>query len=119
MTRPERGGTRQPDSSQWQRPIGCSPIDQSDCQSAAPNGVWPYAQVQLNSSTNTYQWTYYRADSFQIITAGADNIFGPGGNAATATTNGQYWSPANAVNIRPTGKDDQSNFHGAQLGVSQ
>jgi hypothetical protein len=43
---------------------------------------------------------YYCAVSFQIISAGADGVFGPGG----------WWSAAQPGNIAPAGRDDQTNF---------
>jgi hypothetical protein len=44
---------------------------------------------------------------YQIISAGADGVFGPGGQ----------WTPATASQIAPAGRDDHSNFtNGARLG---
>jgi len=48
---------------------------------------------------------YYNPDSFQIISAGADGKFGRGGK----------WTPANAAEIDPDGRDDMSNFHSTLL----
>jgi hypothetical protein len=53
--------------------------------------------------------TYYKPDSFQIICAGDDGVFGPGG----------LWTPASASTVYPPGSpgcDDQSNFHTRLLG---
>jgi hypothetical protein len=50
---------------------------------------------------------YYNANTFQIISAGKDGIFGPGG----------AWLPASAAkDAGPNGRDDLSNFHGDFLG---
>jgi hypothetical protein len=50
---------------------------------------------------------YYNASTFQIISAGKDGIFGPGG----------AWSPESAAkDVGPNGLDDLSNFHGDFLG---
>jgi hypothetical protein len=44
---------------------------------------------------------YYNPMSFQIISAGGDGIFGPGG----------LWTRANADSIAVQGRDDQTNFY--------
>ena len=82
----------------------------SDCPSA---GVMPYRE-NLPSVLK-----YHNRDSFQIISAGSDRLFGPGG-AWDARTGDPY------VNAQPSppnaafnGKDDFSNFHGARLGTGQ
>jgi hypothetical protein len=50
---------------------------------------------------------YYNANTFQIISAGKDGIFGPGG----------AWSPDSAAkDAGPNGRDDLANFHGDLLG---
>jgi len=50
---------------------------------------------------------YYNRNSFQIISAGMDGIFGPGG----------AWSPESAAeDAGKHGADDVSNFHGELLG---
>jgi general secretion pathway protein G len=49
---------------------------------------------------------YYNPESFQIISAGADGKFGRGGK----------WTPSNAKDIDPAGRDDMSNFHPTLLG---
>jgi hypothetical protein len=50
---------------------------------------------------------YYNRRTFQIISAGKDGIFGPGG----------AWSPASAAkDVGPNGRDDLANFHGEFLG---
>lgn len=53
--------------------------------------------------------TYYKPDAFQIICAGDDGEFGPGG----------LWTPATASKVYPPGSpgsDDRSNFHPRLLG---
>jgi prepilin-type N-terminal cleavage/methylation domain-containing protein len=71
----------------------------SDC--AALN-VQPYT----SQTTPTVQ--YYNPSSFQLISAGADKNFGPGGNG---------WSPGGAAGIPAAGKDDISNFHTQLMGI--
>jgi prepilin-type N-terminal cleavage/methylation domain-containing protein len=50
--------------------------------------------------------TYYKANSFQIISPGQNGEFGPGGS----------WPPIPAASMK-MGSDDLSNFSGAQLGA--
>jgi hypothetical protein len=69
----------------------------SDC-SLIPDG--PYQDGNGN---------YWNRDSFQIISAGRDTEFGPGGT----------WSLADPAKIAPAGKDDMTNFAEKPLGVSQ
>jgi prepilin-type N-terminal cleavage/methylation domain-containing protein len=57
---------------------------------------------------------FFNPDSGQIICAGADGVFGPGGQ----------WTSATAEIVYPTtskggGADDLTNFHSARMGVSQ
>jgi len=84
----------------------------SDCPML---GVWPYAEIQAPLK-------YWKANSFQIIAAGGDGVFGPGG---VPQANGlpSTWTPATAGSIyvqgTPGGYDDQSNFTGSLLGVGQ
>ncbi|MCI0456976.1 MAG: prepilin-type N-terminal cleavage/methylation domain-containing protein [Gemmataceae bacterium] len=64
----------------------------SDCASL---NVWPYAA----STTPTVR--YHNSKTFQIVSAGFDGSFGPGGQ----------WTPATAAAISANGRDDVSNFH--------
>jgi len=50
---------------------------------------------------------FYNSDTFQIISAGADMKFGPGG----------LWTPQAATGIAATGKDDMTNFYDKFMGV--
>ncbi|MFO0969311.1 MAG: type II secretion system protein [Gemmataceae bacterium] len=68
----------------------------------APLSVAPYL------STNAPPRKYHNPDSVQIICAGRDRVFGPGG----------FWSPKNAEAIAAPGADDMANFHTEFLGVS-
>jgi len=68
----------------------------SDC---ANLGVSPYIQ----STTPTV--TFYNPKSFQIISAGKDRTFGPGG----------LWGPSNPP-TNPAAADDMSNFSSSLLG---
>jgi prepilin-type N-terminal cleavage/methylation domain-containing protein len=70
-----------------------------DC---ATLGVRPYIQTQAGGSSGMIFW---KPNSFQIISAGADGVFGPGG---------VLWGPGFPVKNLGTsatgGADDQSNF---------
>jgi hypothetical protein len=51
--------------------------------------------------------SFYRPHTVQVISAGKDGIFGPGGE----------WSPETAAkDAGPRGQDDLSNFHVDLLG---
>jgi len=75
--------------------------------------VWPYAEIASPLK-------YWKSNSFQIISAGADGVFGQGG---IPIANGVVtWTPATAGSIYAQGSpgyDDQSNFTGSLLGVGQ
>jgi prepilin-type N-terminal cleavage/methylation domain-containing protein len=70
-----------------------------DCPSL---GLQPYY-----SSPNPNQ--YYNPSTFQIISAGRDKTFGPGGQ----------WTPTTANGIAPAGRDDISNFYDRKLGINE
>jgi prepilin-type N-terminal cleavage/methylation domain-containing protein len=64
--------------------------------------VWPYA-------VGTSPTRYLRPQTFQIISAGADQKFGPG----SVIVNGQpsyLWTTGTAAAIDPSGADDMANF---------
>jgi prepilin-type N-terminal cleavage/methylation domain-containing protein len=63
-------------------------------------GVKPYQM------TNTPPLKFYMPDSFQLISGGADGLFGPGG----------LWTEASAGAIPVPGKDDVTNFHDGFMG---
>lgn len=102
----------------------------SDCRSLLvdPNSailgtVWPYAEAvaKLNNQVPTRP-TYIKPDSFQIISAGADGLFGPGTVINGVLPQKDVWLgdrtfPAGAgyANGEP-GFDDQSNFRESSLG---
>ncbi len=50
---------------------------------------------------------YYHPTKFQLISAGLNEAFGPGG----------FWTPATATSIAAPGRDDFSNFHEKPLGI--
>jgi general secretion pathway protein G len=80
-------------------------------------GVWPYAQLAPPSSP-TVQYLY--PDKFQIISAGPDNLFGPGTDFSSKTP--VLWTPKTAANYGqafPNAKDDQTNFYANFMGVAQ
>jgi general secretion pathway protein G len=66
-------------------------------------GVSPYYSTVGN---------YFNPDSFQIISAGGNGLFGPGGQWTPATAEGVYKAGS-------PGADDQANFYQPLLGVSQ
>jgi prepilin-type N-terminal cleavage/methylation domain-containing protein len=70
----------------------------SDCASL---GVSPY----MISVSNPVR--YHAQDTFQIISAGADKNFGPGG----------LWSSAAAMSYAQPGKDDMTSFHPRLMGI--
>jgi hypothetical protein len=72
-------------------------------------GVWPYAK----SVAPTVQYVY--PDKFQVISAGADQVFGPGTDLTAKQP--LIWTPETAGHLLGPGQDDQSNFHTNFLGV--
>jgi prepilin-type N-terminal cleavage/methylation domain-containing protein len=88
-----------------------------DCQGFDPiagvlKPVYPYAQG-VNQ--------YLNPSGFQIISAGADKLFGPGTANPSSTSGGPFWSPATAGGSGASGvngADDQSNFYDSLLGNS-
>jgi prepilin-type N-terminal cleavage/methylation domain-containing protein len=90
------------------------------CQSL---GVSPYYTLK---KTGTFTITQYiNPDSFQIISAGRDKAFGKAVGPAGANimpfniAPGQGSWDSNTPSVDPSGRDDQSNFSGAQLGLPQ
>jgi prepilin-type N-terminal cleavage/methylation domain-containing protein len=77
---------------------------------ARPNGYTPGVTNTLGVSPyqqQTSPLTYYHSSTFQIISAGADAKFGPGG----------LWTAGNFQAMSTAGKDDMSNFSERKLGV--
>jgi prepilin-type N-terminal cleavage/methylation domain-containing protein len=102
----------------------------SDCRSLLvdPNNptagtVWPYAEAVANMSNQIpTRPTYIKPDSFQIISAGADGLFGTGTVINGVLQQKDVWLggrtfPASAgyANGEP-GFDDQCNFRESTLG---
>jgi prepilin-type N-terminal cleavage/methylation domain-containing protein len=59
---------------------------------------------------------FYNANSYQIISAGLDQKFGPGSFASPSSP--VLWTPQSAGSIAPAGRDDLSNFNsGNSMGV--
>ncbi len=79
-------------------------LGDSDCSRL---GVWPYARSLAEKPD------YINANSFQIISAGADGKFGRG----SILPNGLTWDPKDTSRLDPAGRDDQANFHSLLLGV--
>ncbi len=75
---------------------------------AIRSGVSPYALTGQFTNPNT----------FQIISAGKDGVFGNTGWVPTAGMPPVPFSNANAAN-QPAGDDDQANFSGGLLGAGQ
>ena len=67
-------------------------------------GVSPY---MTQAASGVLPAQYWMADSYQIISAGPDGAFGPGG----------LWTAANYTTMPVVGHDDVSNFSDRQLGV--
>jgi general secretion pathway protein G len=88
----------------------------SDCSLL---GVWPYYEF-AGSANSTPR--YLNPNTFQIISAGQDNQFGPGGTPSAQTgfqpAQANPWTPANPNPLGP-GFDDQSNFSSSPLGYGQ
>jgi general secretion pathway protein G len=67
-------------------------------------GVTPYSKPGAGAVIQ-----YWEPDSFQLISSGADGLFGPGG----------AWSSSTANTIPQAGKDDLTNFYQSKMGVTQ
>ena len=93
----------------------------SDCPSLM---VWPYAEfisAPLGGTLTTAR--YLNPSSFQIISAGADGLFGPGTviNGSLGATKILVGSPSFPANVAvydnsSPGYDDQSNFRESTIG---
>ena len=129
------GGNRNgynPYASQLLVPMtGCTtPLQTSDCMSL---GVWPYAGTQLASGAVQY----LNPNTFQIISAGEDGVFGRGTDLnpnpfpCTGTVPTPFWTLALAGNTTATsvswdyttptpngtaGLDDLASFYDSTLG---
>jgi prepilin-type N-terminal cleavage/methylation domain-containing protein len=87
------------------------------------NGYNRYLALYKNSDClNLGVWPYYdgikyqNSDTFQIISAGRDGVFGPGYDWTSASP--LTWTPATAdKNIPPAGRDDMADFYDRMLGV--
>jgi hypothetical protein len=97
-------------------------LHSSDCPSLA---VWPYAQnisAGLGAAT-VKRPVYFNSSSFQIISAGADGLFGPGtviqGVDGQGVWRGGPPFPPNTAVYKSTdpGFDDQSNFAESVVGL--
>jgi prepilin-type N-terminal cleavage/methylation domain-containing protein len=77
----------------------------SDCTTL---GVTPYASAW--SATNPP--TFINPESFQLISAGPDGLFGPGTTSAATV-----WTLTSTAGVPNSGKDDISNFSDRVLGA--
>src|SRR5262249_18811178 len=92
-----------------------TPPDLGDCNFTPTSlKVSPYAQTWPTAAAPNTPIRYLNPNTFQIISAGRDRVFGPGTIDATTT-----WTSATANLIALPGQDDLSNFYDARLGVSQ
>ena len=73
-----------------------------DCNSLTT--MAPY----FNQPTAGGAYQFYHPDTFQIISAGRDKNFGPGGQ----------WTSADGASMGVGGMDNISNFYDAKLGVT-
>jgi prepilin-type N-terminal cleavage/methylation domain-containing protein len=74
-----------------------------------PNGYDPTPNslgVKPYQMTNAPPLKFYMPESFQLISAGANGVFGEGG----------FWTEASAGAISAAGKDDVTNFHDGFMG---
>jgi hypothetical protein len=82
---------------------GYSKYGTNDCPLAASLGLNQGPYVSSTAAATGTQ--YYNPDTFQIISAGQNKLFGPGG----------LWTAQNPTN--KAGQDDFSNFNGLRLGA--
>jgi hypothetical protein len=82
--------------------FSCNNTKNGYTQGYAIGGVQAYF-----APTNPVQ--YYNPDSFQILCAGWDGVFGPGGS----------WTGQTASQIAAPGQDDLTNFAQLKMGVTQ
>jgi prepilin-type N-terminal cleavage/methylation domain-containing protein len=93
-----------------------------DCPSSAVYnapypGVAPYFE-SFNPTTKVYK--FINGHSHQILCAGKDGYFGPGGLGDPTTTppTPQTWSPSTGYPEKTPGADDLSNFSARVLGTA-
>ncbi len=87
--------------SAYQQTNGYNRYGGTDCWTFGAN---PYFEPQAAANAPI---NYYKPSSFQIISAGVDGQFGPGG----------AWLPAQANQILKPGRDDMTNFYDKKLGT--
>jgi prepilin-type N-terminal cleavage/methylation domain-containing protein len=92
----------------------------SDCEGVAGE-LWPYCDRPFTDNVTNLPIPgveYYNPTTFQIISAGRDQQFGPGG-APTATANipGYFWVPGMPmVGVLAPERDEITNFYDRLLG---
>ncbi len=77
----------------------------SDCASL---GVSPYF-ISASNINGQLVVRYHNPDTFQLISAGEDKVFGPGGQ----------WTAGTGMNTPVNGRDDITNFHPRMLGANE
>jgi prepilin-type N-terminal cleavage/methylation domain-containing protein len=116
-------GKRRNNYNAYYNPSGPAAAKVSDCFTL---GVWPYIDPNGN---------YLNSDTYQIISAGPDQVFGQGSNlpllapGQTVAQANLAWSPQLSQTSRtrldityvsyPNGLDDFSNFYEKALGIGQ
>jgi prepilin-type N-terminal cleavage/methylation domain-containing protein len=92
---------------------GGNPIFDCDGLQAKFNQVRPYYEG-LSAGTK-----FYNRDGFQIISAGRDQLFGPGGNPTPGGVPTPVWDARTGYDgaVGGVGDDDLSNFHPVVLGA--
>jgi prepilin-type N-terminal cleavage/methylation domain-containing protein len=85
----------------------CPSLFWTDPSTGNKYAIQPYYQLSGTGASMTLK--YYNADTFQIISAGKDQKFGPGGN----------WTPQSGPGgTSPNGADDFGNFYDSRLGAT-
>jgi len=80
-------------------------------------GVAPYAE-----GWTTTGGRFLKPNSFQIVSAGRNRVFGTGTVYSGDPLTSPIWTPANAGTLYPAnsnGADDQSNFYDSPLGITK
>jgi len=77
--------------------------------------VWPFYNPIAGTPTNWTQVKFFNPRSFQVVSAGADKIFGSNQNSATGTPI-PYQPGSNEYALGEVGYDDLANFSSTTLG---
>jgi general secretion pathway protein G len=94
-------------------------FDSSNTQQTAANS--PAPNPYTTSTTTAAAVNYVNPQTYQLISSGADGLYGPGGMFKANATGGALpfdattTTPAAAASIRQREKDNLTNFHGGPL----